>query len=269
MKERVTLTIDKQLLDKIDQSVDGTEYKNRSHVIELLLMKALSSNRPRKAIILAGGPSEVRCMMPVLDKPLIEWNIMLLKNHGVKDIIISIKKSDSSIKNYFGYGDKYGIKIDYIQEEYPLGTGGSIKAVSEFVKETTIVCNADELKDIDLDDMYEFHKHNNKTCTLALSTVDDPTSYGVAMLNGNRIVTFVEKPPKNSSPSKLVNAGLYLIEPEVLKYIPDGFSMLEQDVFPILAKEEKLFGYIFSGQWFPTKTGIDYEHAKKEWRGLK
>ena len=270
MKERVTLTIEKELLNRIDEKVDGLEFKNRSHVVELLLLKALSSNRPRKAIILAGGEEKNPLSMNIVkNKPLLEWNVELLKDHGVKEIMISINKNAAKIKEYFGNEERFGIKISFFEEEFPLGTAGCIKAVQEFVKETTIICNADELKNIDLDDMYEFHKHNNKTCTIALTTVNDPSKFGVALLNGNKIVTFMEKPITEKTPSKLINAGLYFIEPEVLKYIPEGFSMLEQDVFPKLAKQDKLFGYIFSGQWFSTKTEDSFNKAIKEWKGFE
>lgn len=272
MKERVTLTVDQNILNKIDEKVDGTIIKNRSHAVELLLLKALSSNRPRKAIILAGGEhsknTELKVLSKIKNKSLLEWNIQLLQKHGVKEILLCIGDKDSEIKKYFGNGEGLGIKISYSEEEFPLGTAGSIKSAKEFFKETIILCNADELKDIDLDDMYEFHKDANKTCTIALTTVEDPSKYGAALMNGNRIITFIEKPSKDKAPSNLVNAGLYIIEPEVLKYIPDGFSMIENDVFPILAKQDKLFGYIFSGQWFSTKTNEDFQKAAKEWKGL-
>lgn len=268
MKERVTLTIEKELLEKIDQRVDGSKIKNRSHAVELLIIKAFCSNRPRKAIMLAGGEDSKKAMTIVKDKPLIQWNVELLKTHGVKEIMMCISKGDDSIKKYFGDGHEQDVKIFYNEEEFPLGTSGSIKAVSEFITETVIILNADELKNIDLDDMYEFHTDAHKTCTIALTTVSDPTKFGVALLNGSRIVAFVEKPLKESAPSKLVNAGLYIIEPDVLKYIPEGFSKIEQDVFPKLASEDKLYGYIFSGQWFSTKTPESLEKAKTEWNGI-
>jgi len=268
MKERVTLTIEKELLEKIDQNIDGSKIKNRSHAVELLLLKALSSNRPRKAVVLAGGSAEPKTLILLHDKPLLQWNIELLKNHGVKEIMLCINKDDVKIKEFFGNGEKFGVKIYYHDEEFPLGTAGSVKAVSEFVTETVIVCNADELKDIDLDDMYEFHRDGHKICTIALTTVNDPSKFGVALLNGTRIVAFVEKPVTDTASSKLVNAGLYIIEPDVLNYIPDGFSMIEQDVFPKLANEDRLYGYIFSGQWFSTKTPESFAKAKIEWKGL-
>ena len=273
MKERVTLTIEKNLLEKVDQNVDGSRVKNRSHAVELLLLKAFSSYRPRKAIILAGGVRELaddpvpKSMLIVKGKTVLEWNIEMLKLHGVKEMMLCIAKSDGQkIKDRHGDGKDYGIKISYSEQPHPLGTAGTLKAVSNFITETTIVCNADELKNIDLDDMYEFHKDGNKTCTIALTTVEDPSRFGVALMNGSRIVTFIEKPDRSNAPSNLINAGLYIIEPEVLKFIPEGFSTIEQDLFPKLADQEKLFGYMFSGQWYPIKT--EYDAALKEWKGL-
>lgn len=268
MKERVTLTIEKELLEKIDHKIDGTKVKNRSHAVELLLLKAFCSNRPRKAILLAGGESPEKILIEVKGKSLISWNIELLKKHGVKEVMICVSKKNTKFKEYFSDGEKFGMKFLYNEEEFPLGTAGSIKAVSDFVTETVIILNADELKNIDLDDMYEFHTDAHKICTIALTTVNSPEKFGVALLNGNKIITFIEKPSKENVPSKLVNAGLYIIDPDVLKYIPEGFSKIEQDVFPKLATEDKLYGYIFSGQWFSTKTPESLTKAINEWKGL-
>ncbi len=274
MKERVTLTIDGELLARVDDRVDGVRIKNRSHAVELLLVKAFSSNRPRKAVILAGGVRDAKyfskdpqSLLIVKEKSVLLWNIGLLKDHGVKEIMICITGEASKIREQCGDGSSLGIKISYSMQEDALGTAGSIKAVSGFITETTIVLNAEELKNIDLDDMYEFHKDGSKTCTIALTTVDDPSNYGVALMNGAKIITFIEKPAKLAAPSNLINAGLYIVEPEVLKYIPDGFSTIEQDVFPKLASQEKLYGYIFSGQWFPAKDESLFALAQKEWKG--
>ena len=275
MKERVTLTIDNDILENIDSRVDGTQIKNRSHAVELLLMKALSSNRLRKGVILAGGEKKntssetITIMARVQDKNLIEWNVKLLKRNGVKEVLICIPKDNIEIREYFGNGDKLGVPITYLEEEYPLGTAGSIKAAAEFVTETTVVCYPDDLKKVDLDDMYEFHKINNKACTIALTTVEDPSRFGVALMNGSKILTFVEKPSKESAPSKLINSGVYIIQPSILKFIPEGFSSVETDVFPKLARDEELVGYVFSGQWMHIANKKDLEIAEKEWKGIK
>jgi NDP-sugar pyrophosphorylase family protein len=272
MKERITLTIERDILEKIDNKVDGSMVKNRSHAVELLLLKAMSSNRLRKAILLAGGEGDKHKKVSVLDnvheKTLLEWNIKLLKRYGVKELLICIPKGYENIKEKFNM-HSMGMDIKYFDEEYLMGTAGSLKAVKDFITETTAVCYSDDLKKVDLDDMYEFHKNNNKLCTIALTTVDDPSNFGVALMNGNRIITFIEKPPKESAPSKLINAGVFIIEPEILKFIPEGFSMIEQDVFPKLAKHDNLIGYVFSGQWLKIKTVEDLEKAKKEWKGIK
>jgi NDP-sugar pyrophosphorylase family protein len=274
MKERVTLTIENDILEKIDKKIDGSTVKNRSHAVELLLLKALSSNRLRKGVILAGGEYAARDgkIISILElvngKSLLEWNIKLLKRYGVKELLIIIPKGCDDIRARYTT-ESMEMNISYYEEEYPLGTAGSLKAMKDFITETTVVCYADDLKKVDLDDMYVFHKNNNKICTIALTTVDDPSPFGVALMNGSKIVTFVEKPHKESAPSKLINSGIYIVEPEILKGIPEGFSMTEQDVFPKLAKTDNLIGYIFSGQWLKIKTKADLEKACKEWKGIK
>lgn len=272
MKERITLTIEKDILEKIDGKVDGSVVKNRSHAVELLLIKAMSSNRLKKGVILAGGEHDTHKDVSVLDiiqdKSLLEWNIKLLKRNGVKDILLCIPKGRNDIKEKFTVNNM-GVNIRYYEEDYLLGTAGSLKAIKDFITETTVVCYSGDLKRIDLDDMYEFHKNNNKICTIALTTVDDPSKFGVAMMNGNRIITFVEKPSRETAPSKLINSGVFIMEPEILKLVPEGFSSMEQDVFPKLAKSDNLVGYIFSGQWFKVKTHEDLEKARKEWTGIK
>ncbi len=278
MKERVTLTLDSDLLREIDRRVDGFKIKNRSHAIELLLMHSLGNNIAKTAIILAGGRG-VRLqpithelpkpLLPLHDKPLLQHILELLRKHGIKNVIISVGYKGEKIKEAFGNGKKLGMNISYVEEDKPLGTAGPIKLARSFLTETFIACNADELKDIDLFEMYLSHKENKATVSIALTTVEDPSAYGVARLQGNKILEFVEKPKKEKAPSNLINAGLYVMEPEVINYIPDGFAMLEKDVFPKLASEGKLFGYPFSGQWFDTGTLERYERAIKEWKDLE
>ena len=114
--------------------------------------------------------------------------------------------------------------------------------------------------------MLRLHKRKNALATIALTTVDDPSHYGVARLDGSRIIEFVEKPP--NPPSNLINAGFYIIEPEVIDMIPDGFSMLEKDVFPQLAKLGRLRGFPFAGQWFDIGNIERYKIAEKKWKGI-
>jgi mannose-1-phosphate guanylyltransferase len=277
MKERVTLTIERSLLEQVDKTVDGSRIKNRSHAVELMMRKALGSHQPRKAFVLAGGKGtrlkEIanglpKPLVPLKGKPILEYTIDLFKKYGIKDIIIAVGYKAEMIKAHFGDGKKFGVSISYVEEHDPLGTAGPLKLAKEHLTSTFVMCNADELKDIDLNDMLVFHSTNRGAATIALTTVEDPSAYGVAVLNGNKIMTFVEKPDKKNAPSNLINAGLYILEPEIIDYIPEGFSKIEEDVFPKLASEEKLFGYPFSGQWFDTGTPQRLKLAEKEWRGF-
>lgn len=277
MKERVTLTLERNILEKIDKSVDGGKVKNRSHAIEMLLRKAIGVDKPTKAFILAGGKGKrlrflskdtPKPLMQIKGKPIIQYNIELFKKYGIRDIIISVGYKADLIKKELGDGRKFGVNLTYVEEKNALGTAGPLKLARPFLKETFIMCNADELKNIDLDDMFNFHQANKGLGTIALTSVQDPSAYGVALLNGNKIMTFVEKPSKENAPSNLINAGLYILEPDVIDCIPDGFAMLETDVFPKLASEENLYGYPFSGQWFDTGTPERFKFAEDKWRGF-
>ncbi|MBW2999544.1 nucleotidyltransferase family protein, partial [Candidatus Woesearchaeota archaeon] len=261
-----------------DSNVDSVNIKNRSHAIEVLLTKSLKVNVPKKAVILAGGKGTrlrpityelPKALIPVQGKTLTEHIFDLFKKYEITEIFLAVGHMKEKIKEYFGDGSKFGVKISYFEENEPLGTAGPLKLGKEILKESFIVSNGDELKNINIEEMYKLHKEKKALVTIALTTVEDPSAYGVARLDGNKILEFVEKPKKGKAPSNLINSGFYIIEPEVIDMIPDGFAMLEKDVFPKLAAKGKLFGYPFSGQWFDTGNFERYEKALKEWRGVK
>jgi len=208
-------------------------------------------------------------LIPIHNKTLTEHLFDPLKKYDIKDIVMAVGHMKEKIKVHYGDGVKYGIKLSYIEEDSPLGTAGPLKLAKASLNETFIVSNGDELKDLNIEEMYKMHKENNALVTIALTTVDDPTLYGVARLSGTKILEFVEKPKRKDAPSNLINAGFYIIEPEVIEMIPKGFSLLEKDIFPKLAKQGKLFGYPFSGQWFDTGNIQRYEKAIKEWKDIK
>jgi NDP-sugar pyrophosphorylase family protein len=282
MKERVTLTLDSELIKQVDQRIDGTKIKNRSHAVELFLYRVIGSTKLRKAIVLAGGRGtrlkpithEIpKPLVPLHEKPILQHTLDLLKKFGIKDIIISIGFKGDKIREYFGNGKRFGLNIIYVEESDPLGTAGPLKLASrqfkDFFNEAFVMCNGDELKNIDLYDMYLFHKEHKGKATIALTTVDDPSTYGCAKMAGNRIIEFIEKPKKGTEPSKLINSGLYILEPGVIDYIPEGKAMMELDVFPKIAKQGSLYGYPFSGQWFDTGTLERYEKAIIEWKDIE
>jgi len=275
MKERVTITLDNSLINDLDNLVDGVKIRNRSHAIEFLLRKSLTLKKPRKALILAGGKGtrlrpityEIpKPMVPVQGRPLIEHTISLLRKYDIRDIMVSVGYLGEKVKEYFGDGKKFGVNIKYIFEDEPLGTAGCLRLAREWLDEPFIMFNGDNLVNIDLEGLFDFHMRNKGQATIALTTVDDPSSFGVAILKGGVITNFVEKP--KTPISKLINAGVYVIEPEVVNLVPDGTASMEYDVFPKILEKEKLRGYPFEGQWLPTDNTERYEKAIREWRGV-
>lgn len=225
------------------------------------------------AIILAGGlgtrlrpltDKTPKPLLPIKGKPILEHAINNFKRHKITDIILSIGYKADRIKEYFKDGSQLGANISYCIEDEPLGTGGAIKQASEGINEAFLAINGDNLADFDWTQMMKEHKENNAKITLALYPVDDVTQYGIAKLDGKKIVEFIEKPSKEQAPSNLNNAGAYIIEPETLKILPEGESSLERDCFEKLAGQGVVYAYIHKGQWFPTDTLEKYELADKE-----
>lgn len=265
MKERVTVTIERSLLHSVDAAVDGVLIKNRSHAIELLLERSLKHIVPQRAVILAGGDAK-KLLKPVQGKPVIAHNVELLAAYGVPRATIIIAKGETRIKELLGDGSAYDLAIDYVEEREPHGTAGCLNLIRDTLTDDFILMNADELKDVNLKELYAFHAERG-LCTIALTNVQEPSAYGVALLNGSRIIGFIEKPPGKNPPSTLINAGLYVMSPEALAYIPRGFARLETDVFPKLAKDDKLIGYPFSGQYLDIAPGVT-ERLTNLWHGF-
>ena len=259
MKDRVTLTLDKNLLRQVDASIDGASVKNRSHAVELLVMKALKGDMPEQAVILGGNTEDQvgKALNMVQGKPVVEHTVEMLAKSGIANVIIISGKPDM-YREHLGNGERFHVQIQYVTETSPLGTAGSLHLAKPYLQGPFIMSNSDELKSINIRDMYEFHKAHKGCCTIALTTVPDPSQYGVALLNGNRIVTFIEKPNPKNAPSKLISAGLYIMELDVLDLIPAGYAKMEFDIFPKLASQDELYGYHFSGQYH------DFAAEKKE-----
>ena len=275
MKERITITLGKNIIEQIDKRIDGRDIKNRSQEIEFLLAESLGINIPGKAVLLVGGRGSrlrpltdkmPKALLPVQGKTITEHLFELLKKYGIRDSVLCVGYLKEKIKDYFGDGSRIGMNIIYVEENEPLGTAGPLKLAKKYLDESFIVSNGDESKNINIPRMFRLHKRKDALATIALTTVDDPSHYGVARLDGSRIIEFVEKPP--NPPSNLINAGFYILEPEVLEMIPEGFSMLEKDIFPKLAKMGRLRGFPFAGQWFDIGTIERYKLAEKKWNGI-
>ncbi|MCX8147346.1 MAG: nucleotidyltransferase family protein [Candidatus Woesearchaeota archaeon] len=235
----------------------------------------------RKAVILAGGQGTrlrpitykiPKALVRVHGRTTIEHLLDLLKSYGIQDIILAVGYLKEMIKENFKDGSAYGVNIKYIVEEFPLGTAGPLYLAKKDLNQTFIVTNGDELKNIEIDKMYSLHKRKKALITIALTAVEDVSNYGVARIDSkdkDRIIEFIEKPKKEDAPSNLISAGFYIIEPKVLEFINEGFSMLEKDVFPKIANLKKLYGYRFKGQFYDIGTIEKYKKAIKEWKDIK
>lgn len=275
-RKRLTITLKKDLLFKIDKVIDGEKIRNRSHAIEYLLLQTLQP-KIKKAFILAAGKGlkmrpftyeMPKTMIPVHGRPILEYTIELLRNYDIRNIIILIGYLGQKIKNYFGDGTKYGVKITYITEKKEVGTARPLLLAKRYLKEKSfLLIYGDILVDIDLADMISFHQEEKGIATVALTSVAEPSPYGVVKLRGNKILGFEEKPTRDLRLSRLISSGLFIMEPEIFEYVPKKpYSMLEKDVLPRLAKEGKLRGFPFEGQWFDVGTPEIYERVLKEWK---
>ncbi len=226
-----------------------------------------------KAIILAGGYATrlrpisyalPKLLFPVLGKPMIYWTLDLLKGVGVEKVVLAVNYLADLLRSEIGSNYK-GIDIDYSLEKSPLGTGGPIKLASEATRldETFIAMNGDVIANIDLEKMLKHHAKTKAFITDGLHEVRNPARFGSVEIDSEgRIRHFVEKPKLRETPSRLINAGIYMIEPEVLNMIPpDRKVSLEREIFPLLARDGKLFGFPFSGDWFDIGSFSDYRKA--------
>lgn len=214
-----------------------------------------------KAIIMAGGEGSrlrpLTCnlpkpMVPMVNKPVLEHIILLLKQYGITEIGITLMYHPQLIKDYFGNGKNLGVNITYFIEETPLGTAGGIKSAQSFLDEPFIVISGDSLTNLNIAEAVNFHLHKKSIATLILTKVDLPLEYGMVLTDEDGAVTgFLEKPSWGEIFSDTINTGTYILEPEILNYIePDKNMDFSRNIFPtLLASEKKLFGFITSDYW--------------------
>tara|TARA_Y100000310_G_scaffold203585_1_gene203831 strand:- start:384 stop:1058 length:675 start_codon:yes stop_codon:yes gene_type:complete len=218
-----------------------------------------------QALIVAGGLGErlrpltnttPKPMLLVQGKPLIEHIIVQLAKHNVKEIILSIGYLAEQVQHYFGDGSKWGVNITYCIEEEPLGTGGAVKKAAANIQERFLLVWGDNLADID----YTALAKEQGKLVMTLTPREDVEHFGVAKLEDNKIISFIEKPKREEAPSNLINAGAFVVDPSILSMLPEGKSSIERDCFEKLHDST---AFIHKGQWFPTDTIEKYELACK------
>ena len=231
----------------------------------------------KKAIIIAGGlgirlrpltNTTPKPLLPIQGKPILQHVIENLKNQDISNIIISIGYGADQIKEYFGDGSNFGVAISYCIEEEPLGTGGAIRRAVQGINELVFVVWGDNLMDVDYKKLYAVYVRNKTPVTMVLTPRKDVENFGVAQLEGEKVVGFVEKPKREEAPSNLINAGAIILEPARVDILPEGKSSIEYDFYEKLAPLGEISAHIHQGQWFPTDTIEKYNKAKEEFKPL-
>lgn len=191
-------------------------------------------------------------MVPIANSPVMLHAINLLKKYGFLDIGVTVQYMAPKIMAYFGDGAEYGVNLRYFVEDKPLGTAGSVKNAQDFLDETFVVISGDALTDLNLAEAVEFHKKNKALATLVLITVDNPLEYGIVITQkDSKIRRFLEKPGWSEVFSDKVNTGIYILEPEVLDFIPpETFFDFSKNLFPLLLEKSlPLYGHTAHCYW--------------------
>ena len=215
-----------------------------------------------RAVLMAGGSGTrlrpLTCdfpkpMVPILNRPIAEHIINLLKRHQITEVIATLHYLPDVMRDYFQDGSDFGVQMTYaVEEDQPLGTAGCVKNIAELLDETFIVISGDSITDFDLSAAIEFHKQQKSKATIVLTRVPNPIEFGVVITDKeHRIRRFLEKPSSSEIFSDTVNTGTYILEPEVLDYLPENQeSDFSKELFPLLLeKGEPIYGYIASGYW--------------------
>ncbi len=214
-----------------------------------------------KAVILVGGEgtrlrpltcTTTKAVVPVLNRPFLEHVLHYLRGHGIEHTILTLCYLPDQIKGYFGLDDSAVIKVSYALEESPLGTAGAVKNAEAGLDQPFFVLNGDIFTSLDLTAMMAFHRERKAKVTIALTPVEDPTAYGLVETDDRgRIKRFLEKPSWDEVTTNMINAGIYILEPEVLTYItPQTFCMFEHNLFPMLLDlGQPLYGFASHDYW--------------------
>jgi len=224
-----------------------------------------------QAVILVGGEGTrlrpltstvPKPVVPLVDRPFIAYMLEWLCGHGVDDVVMSCGFLASGVRNVIGDGSQYGVKMRYVEEPRPLGTGGAVKFAERLLDERFLMLNGDVLTDLDLTAQMAMHEEKGAKCTLALIGVEDPSAYGLVRRDADEAVTeFLEKPSPDQIDTNLISAGAYVMDREVLDLIPpDTNFSIEREVFPRLVGNG-LYGYAGAGYWLDIGTPQRYLQA--------
>ena len=224
-----------------------------------------------KAILLAGGkgtrlrPLTVHTpkpIVPILDRPFLYYQIDLLKQiPEIDEVILSLNYQPRRIEEIFGEGEGLGVRVRYVVEPMPLGTGGAVRYAGDALTESVVVFNGDVLTEVDLAAVLRLHRERKAKATIVLTPVENPRAYGLVETDreGN-IQRFLEKPGEDEITCNTINAGIYVLEPDTFNRIPkDTAWSIERSFFPSLIERGDTFmAYVYDGYWIDIGTPGKY-----------
>jgi len=274
-KHRTSIEFPPELWKELSAKVP--ERKKGTFIVESVKEKL--AREATKVIILCGGEgtrlrpltlSTPKPMLPIGYKPILEHTMQFYSNQGFHNFILSLGYLAEHIMKYFGNGSVQNANINYVTEKHPLGTGGALKNSENFINSTFICTYGDVFfGNINLKELVQFHKEKQALGTIVLWKARDARRFGlVEMDKDNRITEFTEKPKYMTA--GLINAGLYILEPEIFKFIPKNRTIsLENDVVTELVKKENLYGFVHSGYWADVGLPEDYEKVAQDFLNRK
>jgi mannose-1-phosphate guanylyltransferase / phosphomannomutase len=226
-----------------------------------------------KAVVMAGGEgtrlrpltsNQPKPMVSIVGKPCMEHILELAGRHGIEDVIVTVAFLPQAIRSYFGDGETLGMNIEYSVEESPLGTAGSVRLASGRLDDTFLVISGDALCDFDLTKVVDFHREKGAAATIALKSVENPLEFGIVVTDSDgRIERFLEKPSWSQVFSDTINTGVYVLEPEVLKHVPEDCQYdFSKELFPLLLEMGRpMYGFVADGYWLDIGNLTQYRQA--------
>lgn len=270
MKHRTTIEFPQELWNELKSTVPP---RGKSRFIIEAVKEKLSRDSLHVLVLCGGEGTRMRPltltmpkpMLPLGYKPMLEHTLTFFKEQGFYHFIFAIGYLGESIVKYFGDGSKWDSDIEYSTEEKALGTGGAVKNAERYVNSTFIVTNGDVVfGNLDVRDVLEFHKEKDSLATIVLWKAEDASRFGLVEVGDDgRLENFIEK-PRYPKPG-WINAGLYVLEPEIFSYVPRGEKVsMESDIFPKILDEKRLYGYNYSGYWADIGIPEDYEEVSRD-----
>jgi len=269
-KHRTSIEFPPELWKELSAKVP--ERKKGNFIVEAVKEKL--AGEATKVVILCGGEgtrmrpltlSMPKPMLPIGYKPILEHTLQFYSNQGFHNFILSVGYMGEHIVKYFGNGSSHNISIEYVTEKHPLGTGGALKNAENQINSTFICTYGDVLfGNVSLKEVLKFHKEKQALGTIVLWKAKDARRFGLVDVDGDNMITdFTEKPKYMTA--GLINAGLYILEPDILKFISKNKVVsLENEILTELVKKENLYGFVHHGYWADIGLPEDYERVAQD-----